>query len=536
MLNVLPKINGPVRVPLGNYEFPKALVADLGGFEDYCLTAFSERTGIPVQGDDAEPKQEPWLFLNKIDAEKAEEYHLTVGEEGITVEAASEEGVICALTTLYQLSDFNDADLCSMTDEPRWDVRGLQLDCARNFVPVEELKKVLEQMSLCKLNVFQWKLTDDQAWRIEILRAPKLLELSSGGKYYTRDDVKEVVAFAKTRGIEVIPQIDLPGHVTALLHAYPQYSCYNDKVELPTVGGLYAPILCAGYEGTYDFLDRIVEEVASLFPSKYFHVGGGVAVTTDWETCPVCHTKMEKEDLPGTQELYGYFLTRVSELLKKYDKEAVFYNDGLEAVNAPVNGMVQFRTLNFADSMLDYADDGHRYVYSDSFELHLDYPHSMIPLKRVYEIEPHIGKFVCQDDPNLQGIVAVVATERIKDNGALEQTLFPRLYAVAEVGWAGPGKDYEEFLTRLRPVMYKTRKRGCQCTPERWWDPKGARRRQDALSFYNSMTDGIPEDVLKQSKKAFRPTLEYRRQMAINFFRPTDLPAALGNILPGSKK
>ena len=513
MLNVLPKINGPVRVPLGNYEFPKTLVADLGGFEDYCLTAFSDRTGIPVQEADG-AEQSPWLFLNKIEAEKAEEYHLTVGEEGITVEAASEEGVICALTTLYQLSD----------------------DCARNYVSVEELKKILEQMSLCKLNVLQWKLTDDQAWRLEVLRAPKLQELSSGGKYYTRDDVKDVVAFAKTRGIEVIPQIDLPGHVTALLHAYPQYSCYNDKVELPDAGGLYAPILCAGYEGTYDFIDRILEEVASLFPSKYFHVGGGVHVTTDWETCPVCHTKMEKEDLPGTQELSGYFLTRVADILKKYDKEAVFYNDGLEAVNAPVNGMVQFRTLNFADSMLDYADDGHRYVYSDSFELHLDYPHSMIPLKRVYEIEPHIGKFVCQDDPNLQGLIATVYTERIKDNGSLEQTLFPRMFAVAEVGWAGPGKDYEEFLTRLRPVMYKTRKRGCQCTPERWWDPKGARRRQDALSFYNSMTDGIPEDVLKQTKKAFHPTMEYRRQMALNFFRPTDLPAALGNILPGSKK
>ena len=171
-------------------------MADLGGFEDYCLTAFSDRTGIPVQEADG-AEQSPWLFLNKIEAEKAEEYHLTVGEEGITVEAASEEGVICALTTLYQLSDFNDADLCSMTDEPRWDVRGLQLDCARNYVSVEELKKILEQMSLCKLNVLQWKLTDDQAWRLEVLRAPKLQELSSGGKYYTRDDVKDVVAFTR---------------------------------------------------------------------------------------------------------------------------------------------------------------------------------------------------------------------------------------------------------------------------------------------------------------------------------------------------
>lgn len=530
MLNILPKVNGPVRVPLGNFPFPEMIVADLGGFEEYCLTAFSDRTGLPVMSAET-AGMEPWIFLNHIESERAEEYHLTVGEEGVTIEAASEQGVICALTTLVQLSDFNDADLCSMTDEPRWNVRGLQLDCARHFVSVEELKKVLEQMSLCKLNTFQWKLTDDQAWRLEVLRAPKLTEHSSRGKYYSRDDVREVVEFAKTRGIEVIPQIDFPGHVTALLHAYPQYSCYNDKVNLPDVGGLYAPILCAGFEGTYDFIDRLLEEVTTLFPSKYFHIGGGVAVTNDWETCPVCQTKMEKEELPSVTELGGYFLTRVSDLLKKYDKEIVYYNDGLEAINAPTDGVVQFRTLNFTDTMLDYADEGHTYVYSDCFECNLDFPHSMIPLKRVYEIEPHIGKFVCQDDPNLAGIVAYVSTERIKDHGALEQTLFPRLFAIAEVGWSGPGKDYEEFLARLRLVMYKTRKSGCQGMPERWWDPKGARRRQDALSYYASMEDGIPDEIRKQTRKAYHPTMEYRRQIARNFFRLSDLPAALRNRL-----
>lgn len=536
MLHVLPKINGPLRLLDGAYRFPETIVADLGGFEDYCLTAFAERTGLALKEAVPESTVEPWLLINHIDTEHPEEYHLTVGEEGITVEASTEQGVICALTTLFQLSDFNDADCCSMTDEPRWDHRGLALDCARNFVPVEELKKILEQMSLCKLNVFQWKLSDDQAWRLEVLRAPKLHENSSNGKYYTREDVKDVVAFAQSRGIEVIPQIDLPGHVTALLHAYPQYSCYNDKVALPTVGGLYAPILCAGYEGTYDFIDRLLEEVTTLFPSDRFHIGGGTAITEDWETCPVCKTKMEKEHLSETSELTGYFLKRVAELLQKYGKTAVFYNDALESGNAPADGLVQFWTSNFADSMLDYADAGHAYIWSDVFELRLDFPHSMIPLKKVYEAEPHIGKFVCQDDPNLKGIQAEVSTEHIKDNGSLEQNLFPRLYAVAEVGWAGPGKDYEAFLTRLRPLMYRTRKGGCQCTPERWWDPSGARRRQDAFSYYSSLEDGIPKTVLKQTKKAFRPTAEYRRDLYANFFRPSDLPAALSNLLPGSKK
>ncbi|MBP5273035.1 MAG: family 20 glycosylhydrolase [Clostridia bacterium] len=536
MLHVLPKINGPVRLPLGNFPFPEVIAAELGDFAPYVLTAFSARTGLPLQDEATEKKTEPWLFLNRIDAEKKEEYHLTVGQEGITIEAASEEGVIMALTTLFQLSDYNDADCCSLTDEPRWEHRGLALDCARNFVPVAELKRILEQMSLCKLNVFQWHLTDDQAWRLEVVRAPKLQELSSDGKFYTRDDVRDVVAYARDRGIEVIPEIDLPGHVTALLHAYPQYSCYNDRVELAKAGGLYAPILCAGFEGTYDFIDRLLEEVTTLFPSKRFHIGGGTALLGDWETCPVCKTKMEKEGLADTGELFGYFLKRTAELLAKYDKSPVFYNDALESGNAPTDGLVQFWTMNYADSMLDYADDGHKYIYSDLFEFHLEYPHSMTPLQRVYEAEPHIGRFVCQDDPNLAGIEAVVETELIKDNGSLEQNLFPRLYAVAEVGWAGPGKDYEDFLRRLRPLMYKTRKAGCQCTPERWWDPKGARRRQDALSYRNSMNDGIPEEVLKQTKKAFRPTVEYRRAEYTNFFRPADLPAVVRNRLPGSKK
>ncbi|MBR5754062.1 MAG: family 20 glycosylhydrolase [Clostridia bacterium] len=536
MLNVLPKINGPVRVPLGVFPFPDAIVANLGGFEPWCLTAFSERTRLPVKEAGDAPDAAPWLFLQRMEGEKRDEYHLTVGEEGVTVEAPSEEGIICALTTLFLLSDYNDADCCSMTDEPRWEHRGLTLDCARHFIPVEELKKILEQMSLCKLNVFQWKLTDDQAWRLEVKRMPKLQELSSDGAFYTRDEVREVVVYAKDRGIEVIPEIDLPGHVTALLHAYPQYSCYNDKVELATAGGLYTPILCAGYEGTYDFLDRLFEEVTTLFPSERFHIGGGTAIRADWETCPVCRTKMDKEGLADTEELFGHFLTKVTELLAKYDKSPVFYNDALEAGNAPTDGLVQYWTSNFTDSMLDYADEGHAYIYSDVFETHLDYPHSMVPLERVYGIEPHIGKFVCRDDQNLKGIQAVVDTGHIKDNGALEQNLFPRLFAIAEVAWAAPGKDYEEFLSRLRPVMYKTRKRGCQCTPERWWDPKGARRRQDAFSYYNSLTDGIPPEVLKQTRKAFRPTAEFRRSMYTNFFRPSDVPAALGNLLPGSKK
>lgn len=536
MLKVIPNLNGPQMVREGTFAFPEVLVADLGGFDPCCLTAFLERTGLAWQEAVPESNAEPWLYLSRIETEKKEEYHLTVGEEGITVEASSEEGVICALTTLYQIADYNNADWCSMTDEPRWEQRGLALDCARSFISVEELKKILEQMALVKLNVFQWKLTDDQAWRLEVLRAPKLHENSSDGKYYTREDVKEVVAFAKDRGIEVVPQIDLPGHVTALLHAYPQYSCYNDKVELARAGGLYTPVLCAGFEGTYDFIDRLLEEVTTLFPGPRFHVGGGTVVRRDWETCPVCRTKMEKEGLSETVELSGYFMQRVSDLLKKYEKTAVFYNDALESGNAPSDGIVQFWTSNFTDSMLDYADEGHEYLYSDVFELHLDYPHSVTSLKKVYETEPHIGKFVCQDDPNLKGIVAEVSTMHIKDNGSLEQNLFPRLFAVAEAGWAGPEKNYDAFLDRLRPFMYKTRKRGCQSTPERWWDPKGARRRQDALSFYRSMTESIPDDIRKQTAKAFRPTLDYRRQMATAFFRPVDLPSVLGDRLPGSKK
>lgn len=534
MLNVIPKINGPVRTREGGLVFPGTLVADLSDFAPYCLTAFSERTGLAVVAP--EEGKDPWVFLNRISTEKAEEYHLTVGEEGVTVEAATEEGVIAALTTLYQLSDYNEADCTSMTDEPRWERRGLQLDCARNFVPVEELKKILEQMSLVKLNVFQWKLSDDQAWRLEVVRAPKLTERSSGGAFYTRDDVKEVVAFAKSRGIEVVPEIHLPGHVTALLHAYPQYSCYNDKVELATVGGLYAPILCAGFEGTYDFLDRLFEEITTLFPSEHFHIGGGVALKDDWATCPVCRTKLEKEGLKDTEELFGFFLTRVSELLEHYGKKAVFYNDALETGNAPVNGTVQYWNVNFADATLDYADEGHAYVYSDFFELALDYPHSLVPLQKVYAVAPHIGRFVAEDDPNLKGLVATVSTEHLKDLGALEQHLFPRIFALAEAAWAGPGKDYEEFLTRLRPLMYNVRKSGVQTTPERWWDPTGNRRREDALSYYQSLNDGIPEDVQERTRKAYHYGLEYRTNLYRNFFKPSDAPLALAGFLQGLRK
>ena len=250
-----PLIRGVAEQKTGHFRLPGAIRADLGPFSRDCLAAFSERTGLAIEAG------APWLRLKKEDLPE-EGYRLLVEESHVAIDASSEEGIIHALTTLFLRLEAGQIACCRLEDQPKHPHRGLSLDCVRHFFPIGEVEKILEQMALVKMNVLHFHLSDDQGWRIESLRFPQLHQQS--GEYYTRRELKDLVEFARVRGIRVIPEIDLPGHTTAIIAAYPEMSCSGEPVQVGVGGGIYSRILCGGDEKVYEFLYELLDEVLPM--------------------------------------------------------------------------------------------------------------------------------------------------------------------------------------------------------------------------------------------------------------------------------
>lgn len=240
--------------------------------------------------------------------------------------------------------------------------------------------RIIEGAALEKLNVLHWHLSDDQGWRVESERFPRLNEC--GGEYYTKDEIRAVVEYARVRGVEIVPEIDLPGHTSAILAAYPELSCTGEPVALKTAGGVYSVILCAGKDSVFDFIEALLDELCPLFPSARFHIGGDEAPKTRWRACLDCQARIEALGLGGAEQLQGYFSCRAADMLRARGKRVICWNEALRAHRVPDGAQIQYWTLQHRHQMQQYAEAGGEWIYSDMFELYFDYPHSMIPLKR----------------------------------------------------------------------------------------------------------------------------------------------------------
>lgn len=456
---MVPKPNGPAVRLEGVFRLPGVLRAYTGDFAPWCTAAFRERTGLTDGGG-----AEPWLFLWRDSGLPVEGYGLTVEPERVTVEAAEERGVVWALTTLSALLGGDGAlPCCRMRDWPQFSYRGLSLDCARRFFPIPVLKRVIERMAQAKLNRFHWHLTDDQGWRLESRLVPPGTE-----KWYTQAEVRDLVKFAQARGVAVVPELDLPGHVSALLALRPELGC---RRTAPAAGsGVYDAVLCAGREGTYGFLEELLEEACGLFPGPYFHTGGDEVRGGWWKSCPRCRRTMEREDLRRPAELQRYFAERVSAILRRLGKQPVWWNDVLQSGAAPEGAVVQSWTPRFQRQTAAHVRQGKPWIYSDLFDLYLDYPHALLPLERVYRCAPAA-------DRGLLGLEACLWTERVGDEETLTARLFPRLLALAEAAWT-ERPDYGDFLSRLEPQP--------GWTPPESWDPAGPEARREAAAYLSA--------------------------------------------------
>ena len=475
---------------------------------------------------------------------KEEAYHLSVVPEKIIVKASSSKGLFYALQTIRQLlpvaieGDTMRKDMewsipvVDITDEPRFGYRGLMVDVARCFLPKENLFRIIDCMGMLKLNVLHLHLTDDNGWRLEIKRYPLLTEVGSkrvdragvdfpnrrnqrqgepviDKGFYTQDDIREIVAYAAERQIDVIPEIAMPGHSNAALAAYPLLACpVVDKhiSVVPGLGGTHSDILyCAGNEEVYTFLQNIIDEVITLFPSKYIHLGGDAVRRTHWEECPVCQELMKKEDLDTEKDVLGYFMRRLDRYVRGKGRKVMGWQELMEANLS--RGAVVFDWHGYGHGSMKAGKHGHQFVAAPTDIMYLNRrqgPQWFEPmafegentLEEIYRYEPVERYWTMSMRSSLMGIQASLWTEFCDKPEDAEYLLFPRLAAVAESAWSSPMvKKWERFLQDLDSYAER-------------WKLKGI---TPAQSMYNIEHEVMPEfGNVKVSLKTQRPDLEIR--------------------------
>ena len=438
------------------------------------------------------------ISLTTVPELKQETYRLDVSKNRIRIYASDSKGFFYAFQTLRQLLPaeiegsiyINNKEwsipAVSIQDAPRFEYRGLMLDVARYFMPLDDVKQLIDCMSMLKLNKLHIHFTDDTGWRIEIKKYPKLTEVGAWrvdrgktpfyerrnqqegekatlGGFYTQEDIKEMVRYAEERQVEIIPEIDVPAHSCAALAAYPELACPNVKKKisvLPGLGGRDTEIIyCAGNEKTFQFLNDVIDEVSELFPSKYIHMGGDEANKFYWKSCPLCRKRMQQEGITHVEDLQGYFMNRVSQHIKEKGKIMMGW-DELTHSKIP-EGTVIFGWQGLGNAALKAAEQGHRFVLTPARLLYLiryQGPQWFEPLtyfgnnlmKDIYMYEPVQEGWKKEYADLLMGVQASMWTEFCYNTNDVMYQVFPRLAALAEVGWVAKGhKDWDEFQKGL---------------------------------------------------------------------------------------
>ena len=406
-----------------------------------------------------------------------ERYLLSVGAGGVCVEAGGSEAAVHAAATIAQIMAEHDGALPFglVEDESRFGWRGLLLDVCRHFFPMSTIYRFVDLMAYYKYNRLHLHLSEDQGFRFESERFPLLNTVGSWrastqekhngkteqdgarhGGYYTKAELRDLVAYAKARGIEIVPEIDIPGHALSILAAYPALSCFHEPVEVATRFGVMdfsKILLCAGSEETYDFLFSLLDEVMAIFPFSYVHIGGDEAVKDNWKRCEKCQSLRRAQGLKNERELQGYFLNRVIAHLEQRGRRAIVWNDGLSKT-LTTSAIAQYWTPFFIEGRgrtARHIRAGGQAIMSAYFHTYNDLPYAMVPLKAAYEYEPVFESISGEQESNIRGVEAALWTEWIDTEEKLFFNLLPRLAATAEAGWAKKKEPYRAFLKRLPP-------------------------------------------------------------------------------------
>lgn len=452
-MRLIPKVNGNLVEETGTLNIENKLSISQNYATDKTVKLFKDRVEKRVDIDVIE-SENALISLTKDDTLDKSKYILNINENGISIKFSTDEGLNYGLTTLYHLIveavliNDNKLTYLSIEDSPLYNHRGLSVDTARHFFPIEELKKIVEQMSLVKLNVFHWHIVDDQGFRLESKVYPELTKLA-GNDYYKQEEIKDFIEFASVRGIEVVPEIDIPGHTTGIIYAYPNLSCTGEQPVINEETRVYKDVLCGGKEEVYEFLENLLNEVAELFPANRVHLGGDEVPKYRWSSCPHCKAKLEEIGLESFEDLQGHILNFAKDVLKKHNKTVVCWNDALKANNLDEEINIQYWLDPTTESYsIPKINKGRKVVFSEVFSTYLDYSHNLIPLQKTYEYAPIIRGISFEEFDGVLGLEVCVWSERIYTAEDLQRQVFPRAIAIAEASWTKE-KNYQEFVERL---------------------------------------------------------------------------------------
>ncbi len=465
---------------------------------NYLKKRISESTGLSIEIHQPKEKKQNTIQLVLSDSLKQPEaYHLIVDEKNAIIKAKSAAGLFYGIQSLLQLLPVKKAKEyilpgVEINDYPRFSWRGMHLDVSRHFFPVEFIKKYIDFLAAYKLNVFHWHLTDDQGWRIEIKKYPKLTRkgawrLDTGsewdyepkptregepryGGFYSQKEVKEIVEYAQKRHVTIVPEIEMPGHSWAALYAYPELSCTGIPWTLPEEKSFeFTDPYCAGNEKTFEFLENVLTEVMQLFPSEYIHIGGDECKKTPWEKCPKCQKRMKEEELENVEGLQSYFIRRIEKFVNKKGRKIIGWDEILEGGLAPEAAVMSWRGF---EGGIQAASKGHNvvmtpseFVYFNRAQGNPDFEpgasKSVLSLQKVYNFEPVPEKLSKEKASYILGAQACLWTEYISTTDRVEYMIFPRLLALSEVLWTPPAKkDYENFKKRMAPQLMHLKKQG----------------------------------------------------------------------------
>jgi hexosaminidase len=469
------------------------------GLFSYFKNEMKKQFGITVTEARDDERVDILFAMRRMPTSGKPAYELKVGKDGIQISTNFSEPALNAMQTLFQLIPVEvnakkEIPFVEIFDHARFAYRGMHLDVARHFFPVAFIKKYIDYLAYHKLNTFHWHLTDDQGWRIEIKKHPKLTSVGGWrngtiigrypgtgndgikyGGFYTQDQIREVVSYAKERFIEVIPEIEMPGHASAAIAAYPELSCFPEEPtikyfpkqckwngdssgkQVQQTWGVFDDVFCAGQENTFQFLEGVLEEVIPLFPSKYVHVGGDECPKDNWKRCPNCQKRMKEHNLKDEHELQSYFIQRMEKYLNAKGKTLIGWDEILEGGLAPNAIVMSWRGEKGG---VEAAKQKHKVIMSPQNPVYFDHAQSenedsvtiggFNPIEKVYAYEPIPKELTAEESEYIMGAQANVWTEYIKNTKKVEYIIFPRMAALSEILWSTKeNRDWNDFERRL---------------------------------------------------------------------------------------
>ena len=471
------------------YVADKSLVRPATMFASYVAA----EKGLQFAVVETLPKAKDVIALSVDKALAEEEYQLDVTKKGVIIKGGSEKAVFYGLQSLRQVVFHSttkgskvSVECMSVKDKPHFGYRGNMLDVCRHIFTVEQVKEYIDILAMHKINRFHWHLTEDQGWRIEIKKYPNLTKVGSMrketivgrynkketpkydgkpyGGYFTQEQVRDIVRYATERYIEVIPEIDMPGHMVAALASYPELGCTKGPYEVRTRWGISKDVLCAGRESTFEFIEGVLDEVVALFPSKYIHIGGDECPKDRWKVCSECQKRIAAEGLKDEHELQSYFMQRVEKYLAtKHGRSIIGWDEILEGGVSPTATVMAWRG---AKRGIAAAKLGNQVVMTPTHYCYLDYAQTSnrkankepisgggngkrpLTMRKAYSFNPY-DQLNEQEQKFIVGVQGNMWTEYVATYDHLQRMILPRMAAIAEVGWSHGNKDYDDFTRRM---------------------------------------------------------------------------------------